>query len=51
MLPFSVIKAQQDVTSVYLLNPGFDEAPICYSVAGGTVLNPEVTRIGTIGWI
>lgn len=45
------LKAQTDVTSTYLLNPGFDEAPICYTVANGTLLNAEVVRIGTTGWI
>lgn len=50
MCSFSA-NAQTDVTATYLLNPGFDEAPICYTVSGGTVLNAEVTRIGTTGWI
>lgn len=45
------VQAQTDVTSTYLKNAGFDEAPICYTVAGGTVLNAKVTRIGTTGWV
>ncbi|MDD3078440.1 MAG: T9SS type A sorting domain-containing protein [Paludibacter sp.] len=44
-------QAQTDVTSNYLSNADFDVTPICYTVAGGTALNTEVSRIGTTGWI
>lgn len=45
------VQAQTDVTSTYIKNAGFDEAPICYTVAGGTVLTAGVERIGTTGWV
>ncbi len=47
------VQAQTDVTATYIKNAGFDEAPICYTVAGGTVLTAGVERIGitgTDGW-
>lgn len=45
------VQAQTDVTATYIKNAGFDEAPIHYTVAGGTVLSAGVERIGTVGWV
>jgi hypothetical protein len=45
----SHLQAQTDVTATYLQNPGFDEAPIHYTVTGGTVLTAGVERIGVTG--
>jgi len=47
----SQLYAQTDVTATYLQNPGFDQAPIHYTVAGGTVRSEQAVRIGTTGWI
>lgn len=45
------VQAQTDVTATHIKNAGFDETPIHYTVAGGTVLTAGVERIGTTGWI
>lgn len=45
------VQAQTDVTATYIKNAGFDEAPICYTKTGGTVLTAGVERIGTVGWV
>lgn len=45
----SQLNAQTDVTATYLQNPGFDQAPIHYTVAGGTVRTEGVVHIGVVG--
>lgn len=45
------VQAQEDVTATFIANPGFDEAPIHYTVAGGVTLTEGVERIGTTGWM
>lgn len=51
VIPAKMMLAQTDVTSLYLTNADFNTPPFAYTVAGGTVLNTAVTRIGTTGWI
>lgn len=53
------VQAQEDVTATFISNPGFDEAPIHYTVAGDTLINEAAVRyiytgvdtIGKNGWV
>lgn len=53
------VQAQEDVTATFIVNPGFDEAPIHYTVAGGTTRSEAAVRYfytgedvaGQNGWV
>ena len=53
------VQAQEDVTATFIANPGFDEAPIHYTVAGGDVRSEAAVRYfytgedvsGQNGWV
>ncbi len=44
----TMVQAQQDVTSQYLANPGFDTAPLTFLAEGK---NPDAERLYGTGWV
>ena len=51
VLGVTTLKAQTDVTSLYLTNADFETGPIDFTVAGNGTVSSTSQRIGNTGWV